>query len=136
MNHGGSGKGPWVMADLEKGLWGANVTKSNEPPLKAEYVTVMLKGGANVFALKGGDAQAQAPLTRYYEGVRPSGANLPGGGNYNPMRKKGAIILGVGGDNSDKAVGTFFEGAITRGYASDATDEAVQRNVASVGYGR
>ena len=70
------------------------------------------------------------------EGVRPSGASLPGGGNYNPMRKKGAIILGVGGDNSDKAVGTFFEGAITRGYASDATDAAVQRNVVSAGYGR
>ena len=61
MNHGGSGKGPWVMADLEKGLWGANVTRSNEPPLEAAYVTVMLKGGANLFALKGGDAQAQAP---------------------------------------------------------------------------
>lgn len=136
MNHGGSGKGPWVMADLEKGLWGANVTRSNEPPLMAAYVTVMLKGGANLFALKGGDAQAQVPPTRFYEGVRPSGASLPGGGNYNPMRKKGAIILGVGGDNSDKAVGTFFEGAITRGYASDATDAAVHRNVVSAGYGR
>ena len=109
MNHGGSGKGPWVMADLEKGLWGANVTRSNEPPLKAEYVTVMLKGGANIFALKGGDAQAQAPLTLFYEGVRPSGANLPGGGHYNLMRKKGAIILGVGGDNSERGRRTFFE---------------------------
>ena len=37
---GGRGAGPWVMADLEKGLWGANVTHSNEPALRAEYVTV------------------------------------------------------------------------------------------------
>ena len=88
MNHGGSGTGPWVMADLEKGLWGANVTKSHEQPLKADFVTVMVKGGANVFAVLGGSAQA-GPLTTFYEGVRPSGAKLPGGGNYNPMRKKG-----------------------------------------------
>ena len=27
--------------------------------------------------------------------------------------KRGAMILGIGGDNSDKGIGTFFEGAIT-----------------------
>ena len=48
----------------------------------------MVKGGAILFAIKGGDAQ-RGPLTLYYEGVRPSGASLPGGGRYNPMRKKG-----------------------------------------------
>ena len=36
------------MADLEKGLWGANVTESNEPPLVAEYVTAMVKAWALV----------------------------------------------------------------------------------------
>lgn len=135
MNHGGRGRGPWVMADLEKGLWGANITQSNEPPLHANYVTVMLKGGPDLFALKGGDAQA-GTLTTFYEGIRPSGASLPGGGRYNPMRKKGGIILGIGGDNSDKGTGTFFEGAMTRGYASEATDAAVQANVVAAHYGR
>jgi hypothetical protein len=128
------GTSPWRTVP-EKGRWGANTTQSNEAPLHAKYVTVMLKGGPNVFALKGADAQA-GPLTRFYEGVRPSGANLPGGGKYNPMRKGGAIILGVGGDNSDKGVGTFFEGAITQGFASDATDDAVQASIVAAKYGR
>ena len=72
MNHGGRGEGPWVMADLEKGLWGANVTQSNEPPLHADYVTAMLKGGPNIFALKGGDAQT-GDLRTFFQGTRPSG---------------------------------------------------------------
>jgi hypothetical protein len=62
-----------------------------------------------------------------YEGARPSG--------YNPMKKQGAIILGIGGDNSNSAVGTFFEGCLTSGYASDATDDAVQANIVAAGYG-
>ena len=51
------------------------------------------------------------------------------------MKKQGAIILGIGGDNSDRAVGTLYGGAMTRGFASDATDDAVQANMASAGYG-
>ena len=54
MNHGGAGAGPWVMADLEKGLGGSNVTHSNEPPLKgADYVIARVKGG---------DAAGEIPL--------------------------------------------------------------------------
>jgi hypothetical protein len=52
------------------------------------------------------------------------------------MRKQGAIILGVGGDNSNDGIGTFFEGAITTGYASEETDAAVQANIVEAGYGR
>ena len=58
-----------------------------------------------------------------------------GGGHYNPARKEGGIILGIGGDNSDKGTGTWFEGAITRGYASPATEAAVQANIVAAGYG-
>ena len=75
MNHCGRGEGPWIMADLEKGLWGANITHSNEAPLRANYIFAMLKGGPNVFALKGGDAQA-GQLTTYFEGTRPSGISI------------------------------------------------------------
>jgi Alpha-L-arabinofuranosidase B, catalytic len=32
--------------------------------------------------------------------------------------------------------GTFYEGAIVAGYPSDATDDAVQSNVVSAGYGK
>eukprot|EP01047_Picozoa_sp_COSAG01_P023545 COSAG01_NODE_1427_length_10336_cov_12.761207_12_plen_190_part_00 len=49
------------------------------------------------WAIKGGDATAGA-LKTYWDGRRAPG--------YAPMKKQGAIILGIGGDNSDGAVGT------------------------------
>jgi hypothetical protein len=52
------------------------------------------------------------------------------------MKKQGAIILGIGGDNSNSAIGTFYEGAITTGDPSSATDDAVQANIVAAGYGR
>jgi len=79
------------------------------------------------WAIKGGDANA-GNLTSYWDGRRAA--------RYAPMHKQGAIILGIGGDNSDGAVGTFYEGAITRGYSTDAADNAVQANVVGVGYGK
>ena len=87
----------------------------------------MVKGGSNGFALKGGDA-TQGGLTTMYDGPRPSG--------YQPMKKQGSIILGIGGDNSDWAVGTFYEGAMTAGYSTDAIDDALQANIVAAGYGR
>ena len=67
-----------------------------------------------------------------YDGPRPQvGKN---GTGYQPMQKQGAIILGIGGDNSDSAIGTFFEGVITRGYTTDAADDAVQANIVAAGY--
>ena len=79
------------------------------------------------WAIKGGDAQ-QGELTVYWDGKRAPG--------YAPMKKQGSIILGIGGDNSDGAVGTFYEGVMTRGYSTDATDKAVQDNIVAVGYGK
>jgi hypothetical protein len=125
----GSGTGPWVMADLENGIFAG---QSFDPPatntsLVANYVTGMLKGRAGSFALKGGDAQS-GTLKTMYDGPRPSGG-------YNPMKKEGAIILGVGGDNSHTGEGTFFEGCMTSGSPSDATDDAVQANIVAAKYG-
>jgi len=54
---------------------------------------------------------------------------------YNPMRKQGAIILGTGGDNSKGSTGTFYEGVMTSGYPSDATENSVQDNITAAGYG-
>ena len=62
-----------------------------------------------------------------WDGARPSG--------YSPMHKQGGIVLGVGGDNSSTAQGNFYEGVMTTGYASTATDEAVQANIVAAGYG-
>ena len=88
---------------------------------------MMLKGRKCEMALKAADA-TQGGLEVKYDGARPSHAD------YNPMRKQGGLVLGTGGDNSDRALGIFYEGAITAGYASAATDDAVQANVVAVGY--
>jgi Alpha-L-arabinofuranosidase B, catalytic len=52
-----------------------------------------------------------------------------------------AMIVGCGrtdggGDGSNGGTGTFFEGAMTSGNPSDATDAAIQANIAAAGYGR
>merc|ERR1712216_923034 len=131
LNHGGAGKGPWIMADLEDGLWGANVTKSNEPAINHTFVTAMVKGDTGGppghWVLKGGDAQS-GDLKVYWDGPHPTAKN------YTPMKKQGAIVLGIGGDNSPLATGTFYEGCITRGFTTDAVDSAIQASIVAAGY--
>jgi formylmethanofuran dehydrogenase subunit C len=50
------------------------------------------------------------------------------------MHKEGAIILGIGGDNSKGSAGTFYEGVMTSGFPSDATENSVQANIVAAGY--
>ena len=126
----GSGSGPWVMADLEDGVYagGSTAAPATNTSLVANYVTAMLKGpSGNRFALKGGDAQSGALATKY-DGARPAG--------YSPQKKQGAIFLGIGGDNSHTGEGTFFEGCMTSGVPSDSVDDAVEANIVAAGYGR
>ena len=125
----GSGNGPWIMADLENGLFsGVNQhLNSNDPTINYRYTTAIIKGGANHWAIRGGNSQSGS-LSTFYDGVRP---NVSG---YNPMKKQGAIILGIGGDNSKGAAGTFYEGVMTSGYPSDSTENAVQSNIVAAGY--
>ncbi|CAN9267024.1 unnamed protein product [Alternaria alternata] len=125
----GSGSGPWVMADLENGLFSGANPKNNpaDPSVSYRFLTTLLKGGANKWAIKGGNA-ASGALSTYYNGARPSASG------YNPMSKEGAIILGIGGDNSNGAQGTFYEGVMTSGYPTDATESAVQANIVAAKY--
>jgi hypothetical protein len=126
----GAGPGPWVMSDLENGLYsGVNAGyNANDPTVNHRYLTAILKGEPNHWSIRGGDAQSGG-LSTFYNGPRP---NVSG---YNPMRKEGAIILGTGGDNSIGSAGTFYEGVMTSGYPSDATENAVQANITAAGYG-
>jgi hypothetical protein len=125
----GSGNGPWVMADLENGLFsGVNQHyNANDPTVNYRFLTAIVKGEPNQWAIRAGNAQS-GDLSTFYSGPRP---NVPG---YNPMHKEGAIILGTGGDNSNGSDGTFYEGVMTSGYPSDATESAVQANIVSAGY--
>jgi non-reducing end alpha-L-arabinofuranosidase len=132
----GAGNGPWVMADLEYGVFAQNNTmkNQNDPSQTATYVTAVLKNnGTTEFALRGGDATS-GNLGTYYKG------GLPGG--WSPMKKQGAIVLGSGGDcckpggGANQSLGTFYEGCIVTGYPTDATEDAVQANVVAAGYGK
>ena len=135
---GGAGPaGPWVMADLESGLWACADRPGVNPATVAmpfEFVTGMVKGFGDVepygrWAIKAGNAAA-GPLTTQYDGPRP--AQAPGRAAYYPMRLTGSIVLGIGGDNSDGAAGVFLEGAVLKGASSDAADAAAQADINSV----
>ncbi len=110
------GSGPWVQADLENGLFlsarGGNqdsAYRGNPSP----FVTALLNNnGQDFFALTSGDAQ-QGGLGLIYRGYEPLWK--PG---YSPMRQEGAIVLGTGGDNSNRSVGSFFESVMTAGVTS------------------
>jgi hypothetical protein len=124
-----AGTGPYVQADLENGLFsdGTRNWNTNQRQFKNRFVTAMEKNdGTKRFVLKGGNAQ-EGGLTTLYDG------NLPDG--YAPMKKEGGIILGTGGDDSSWSEGTFYEGAMTKGLPSDATENSVQQNIVAARYG-
>lgn len=125
----GAGSGPWIMADLENGLFAGSTTGENsaDPSISYRFVTSVVKGESNQWAIRGGNA-ASGSLSTYYSGVRPTTSG------YNPMHKEGSIILGIGGDNSNGAQGTFYEGVMTSGYPSDSVEASVQANIVAAGY--
>jgi hypothetical protein len=125
---GCTGSGPWVEADLENGMYSTNTgpnTASN-PGVHDPFVSAWEKNnGTSNFTLKYGNATSGG-LTTTYSGPLPNG--------YSPMHEEADILLGTGGDNSPGDTGEFFEGAITSGYPSDATENAVQAGLTTAGY--
>ena len=132
----GAGDGPWIMGDLENGLWaGDSSPYEGNQPITHKFITGMVKGDSKSdtwpdgrWAIKVGNAQSGSLDFAFPEGKRPSD-------RYNPMRKEGAIILGTGGDNSNGAQGNWFEGLMTTHFSSNAADDAVQANIVSA-YGQ
>ena len=130
----GEGPGPWIMSDMEAGLFsGYNAKKNTGSPTidSWQFVTAMVDGGGgNNWDLRGGNAQ-KGSLTTFYSGVRPG---TPGSNAYYPMHKQGGILLGTGGDNGNGSSGTFYEGVMTTGYPTEATTDAVQANIVAAKY--
>ncbi len=136
---GGTAGGPWIMADMEDGVFSTGgavgSTNLNDSSWTHPYITAMLKNNTHTnpttpggpFTLEGSNA-TMGTLTTIYSGASPNG--------YNPMKKQGGIILGVGGDNSNPCNGNFYEGVMTKGYATTATDSLIQANIVAIGYGR
>jgi hypothetical protein len=127
----GSGSGPWILIDLENGVFAGGQTSGmvsvNTSIVANAFVSLMVKGpSGNKMTLKAGDAQTGALATKY-DGARPPG--------YNPMKKRGGVELGTGGDGSSGGCGIFYEGAITFGVPPDSIDNAVQANIVAAGYG-
>ncbi len=141
----GAGSAPWFEGDFEAGVWAGgsacgtpgsgqltcNGRKANpdNPSMKGiSYALGILKTGTTnnspQYTLKVADA-TKGTLTTAYSGTAP--------GNW---ALQGAVLLGTGGDNSNSAWGTFYEGAITAGQPSDATDDAVAANIAAAAYGK
>lgn len=133
--------GPWVMADLENGLYAGWENKqdrgiSTALPMKYDFVTAVVIGdtaekndGKGRFALYGGDATGGTLITTY-DGIRPE---KPG---YVPMKKQGSIILSIGGDNSDFDGGRFYEGVVANGAATKEVVDALQQTIVAAGYGK
>jgi hypothetical protein len=130
----GAGPGPWIMADFEAGLFtGYNAKQNLGSPTNDSWrfvTAVMNGGGGNKWDLRGGNAQ-EGPLKTFYSGVRPGSSN---NNAYFPMNKKGAVLLGNGGDNGNGSSGTFYEGVMTTGYPTEATTDAVQANIVAAKY--
>jgi hypothetical protein len=140
---GAGGKpGPWLMADLENGLFAGWENKqdqniSTNTPLKFDFVAGVLLGdtrdknsGKGRFALYGGDATT-GTLKTLYDGIRPEKTG------YVPMVKQGSIVLGIGGDNSNAAGGRFYEGAVATGTVlSKAAVDALQAALVAARYGK
>ena len=98
----GSPCSPDAGLDMEDGIYG-----HLKVPAGTTFVTDMgSSDGQHTYAIYQGNAQSGALTTT---GIIP----LPNG--YQPMKQEGAIILGIGGDNSNWATGYFFEGVMTTG---------------------
>jgi len=136
----GADAGPWFMADFEAGVW-AGGSKPGDPgwgslsdahpvnsanlAMPVPYAMGILKTSPSKWAIRMADTQKATDLATGFEGGLPKNMdNLQG------------IVLGVGGDNSNNAWGTFYEGAIVAGYPTNETDLAVLKNVQAVGYGK
>ena len=130
----GEGPGPWIMSDMEAGLFSGYNAKKNEgsPTIDSwRFVTGMVSGGGgNQWAIHGGNAQ-EGDLTTFYDGIRPHSLEND---RYFPMHRKGAVQLGNGGDNGNGSSGTFYEGVMTTGYPDEATLKAVQKNIVAARY--
>ena len=140
-----------------------SVLNPENMPVPFPFVTAYLRGRTDGFMLKGGDA-TKGTLTTMYDGTRPFVTKNGTTRNYQPMKKQGAIILAtgesftasftypigilyftyspfptpppsIGGDQSNSAMGCFYEGYMTTGDTTDVTDDAVQANIVAVAYG-
>ena len=121
-----------VGFDLENGVFGQISTNVNNL-----FVTAAgSNDGVSTFQVYSGNAQSGSLATGGPQSLASLSPQVfaDRGGNYSPMKQQGAIILGIGGDNSNTATGEFFEGAMTSGTPTASVLGQVQSNIVSAGY--
>ena len=112
---------PDAGLDMEDGIYGHLKVPANTP-----FVTdIGVSDGQHTYAIYQGNAQSGDLTTT---GIIP----LPNG--YQPMQQEGAIILGIGGDNSNSATGYFFEGVMTKGMPTAKALDKLQHNIVAAHY--
>jgi len=112
---------PDAGLDMEDGIYG-----HLKVPSGTTFVTDMgASDGQHTYAIYQGNAQS---------GGLTSTAIIPLPKGYQPMQQEGAIILGIGGDNSNFATGYFFEGVMTKGMPTKQALERVQNHIVAAGY--
>jgi len=116
---------PDVGLDMENGIYPFN-TSTPFTVSGTQFITAMAwNDGQHYYQVYGGNSQSG--------GLTSSGSlTLPNG--YSPMNQQGAILLGMGGDNTHIDSGYFFEGVMTTGTPSTTSMSNVQANIVSVGY--
>ena len=134
----GNGAGPWFALDFEGGVWAggtkvgdpgwgglndAHPVNTNNPSLKVPFALGFIRVKSSEYAIRVADLSTASDLTTAYLGGLPV-----------TMGHKGGIVLGVGGDNSNNSMGTFYEGAIVAGYPTNDIELSVMNNIKAVGY--
>ena len=100
--------GPAVGFDLENGVFGQIGTNAGNL-----FVTAAgYNDGTSTFQIYSGNAQTGTLATGGPQALASLTPQIFGGekGDYSTMKQQGAIVLGIGGDNSNNATGEFFEG--------------------------
>ena len=112
----GTGSGPWPGVDLENGVWKYGATPA------FSYLNILTKyaTAGPTSEIKSGDATTGSLSTLY-------NSTMPGSDS---AHWEGGLSLGEGGDGSG-APTAFLEGVITASTTTDATDNALQANIAS-----
>lgn len=117
----GAACSPDAGLDMEDGIYGHLKVLAD-----TTFVTDMgASDGQHTFSIYQGNAQS---------GGLTSTGIIPLSNGYQPMQQEGAIILGIGGDNSNWAKGYFFEGVMTKGMPTNRAMEAIQSNIVAARY--
>jgi non-reducing end alpha-L-arabinofuranosidase len=117
---GGSKEGDPGYGALDK----VGPTNTNNPSMdKAKFALGMIRVSPSEYAIRVADLSTATELKEAWKGGLPV-----------TIGHKGGIVLGVGGDNSNNSVGTFYEGAMVAGYPTNDLEAKIMANIKAVGY--